>query len=69
MVRIFNFLEIIKVYLSVMHEVEYLVGLLVIIQVEQVLIIGLKMKQLAHAKIVLLGFHLLNEGIIAGIDR
>jgi hypothetical protein len=52
-----------------MHEVEYLVGLLVIIQVEQVLIIGLKMKQLAHAKIVLLDFHLLNEGIIAGIDR
>jgi hypothetical protein len=49
-----------------MHEVEYLVGLLVIIQVEQVLIIGLKMKQLVLAKIVQLDFHLLNEDIIAG---
>jgi hypothetical protein len=49
-----------------MHEVEYLVGLSVIIQVEQVRIIGLKMKPSVLVKNVQFDFHLQNEDIIAG---
>ena len=52
-----------------MHLDEYLVGLLVIIQAEPMLIIGLKMNQLEHAKIVRFDSHFLNEDIIVGTNK
>jgi hypothetical protein len=61
-----TFLETIKHCMSVMLEVEYLVGLSVIIQVEQVPIIGLKMKLSVLVKNVQFDSHLQNEDIIAG---
>lgn len=50
----------------VMLVVEFLIGLLVIIQVEPMPIIGSKMKQWVLVKIVPFDFPLLNEDITAG---